>query len=136
MIVILACGKSSSENNTYLSLGSTTSTPTPSTCVYNLCEINSNICRIRLDFTVRHLRFVRPLRHVFFFVVGLWSQSADKLTIHSIPCSWIFYKPTIPQSPSSHLRDYSTCNNARLEFFHNFCSKLWSKWKVPEKWSP
>ena len=28
-----------------------------------------------------------------------------------------FYKPTIPQSPPSHLRDYSTCNNARLEFF-------------------
>jgi hypothetical protein len=25
----------------------------------------------------------------FLFVVGLWSQSADKLTIHSIPCSWI-----------------------------------------------
>jgi hypothetical protein len=25
----------------------------------------------------------------FFFFVGLWSQSADKLTIHSIPCSWI-----------------------------------------------
>jgi hypothetical protein len=27
-----------------------------------------------------------------------------------------FYKPTIPPSPPSHLRDYSTCNNARLEF--------------------
>jgi hypothetical protein len=27
-----------------------------------------------------------------------------------------FYKPTIPQSPPSHLRDNSTCNNARLEF--------------------
>ncbi len=27
-----------------------------------------------------------------------------------------FYKLTIPQSPPSHLQDYSTCNNARLEF--------------------
>ena len=35
-----------------------------------------------------------------------------------------FYKSTIPQSPPFYLRDYSTCNNARLEFFHNFCSKL------------
>ncbi len=26
-----------------------------------------------------------------------------------------FYKPIIPQSPPSHLRDYSTCNNARLD---------------------
>jgi len=48
---------------------------------------------------------------IFFAVVGLWSLSADKLTIHSG-----FYKPTIPQSPPSHLQDYSTCNNARLEF--------------------
>jgi hypothetical protein len=31
-----------------------------------------------------------------------------------------FYKPTIPQSPPSHLRDYSTCNNARLEFSTQF----------------
>jgi hypothetical protein len=38
-----------------------------------------------------------------------------------------FYKPTIPQSPLYHLQDYSTCNNARLEFFPNFCSKLLSK---------
>ena len=27
-----------------------------------------------------------------------------------------FYKPTIPQSPPSHLQDYSTCNNTSLEF--------------------
>jgi hypothetical protein len=27
-----------------------------------------------------------------------------------------FYKPTVPQSPPSHLWDYSTCNNARLDF--------------------
>jgi hypothetical protein len=31
-----------------------------------------------------------------------------------------FYKLTIPQSPPSHLQDNSTCNNARLEFFHKF----------------
>jgi len=59
-----------------------------------------------------------PIQYMFFFVFffELWSQLADQLTIHSIPCSWIFYKQTIPQSPPSHLRDYSTCNNARLEF--------------------
>ncbi len=27
-----------------------------------------------------------------------------------------FYKPSIPQSPPSHLQVYSICNNARLEF--------------------
>ncbi len=45
-----------------------------------------------------------------------------------------FYQPTIPQNLPSHLKDYSTCNNARLEFFNNFCSKSWTKWMVPEKW--
>ncbi len=30
-----------------------------------------------------------------------------------------FYKLIIPQSPPSHLRDYSTCNNARLELRDN-----------------
>ncbi len=35
-----------------------------------------------------------------------------------------FYKPTIPQSPPSHLRDYSTCCNARLEFSAIFASSF------------
>jgi hypothetical protein len=35
-----------------------------------------------------------------------------------------FYKPTIPQSPPSHLRDYSTYNNARLEFSTIFFQAL------------
>ncbi len=30
-----------------------------------------------------------PVKFFFVVVVGLWSQSANKLTIHSIPCSWI-----------------------------------------------
>jgi hypothetical protein len=51
-----------------------------------------------------------------YFFIGLWCHSDDKVTIHSIPFSWIFYKPTISQGPPSHLRDYSTCNNACLEF--------------------
>jgi hypothetical protein len=40
-----------------------------------------------------------------------------------------FYKPTIPQSPPSHLRDYSTCNNARLEFSTIFVPSF-----DPNKW--
>ncbi len=35
-----------------------------------------------------------------------------------------FYKPTIPKSPPSHFRDYSTCKNARLEFSTNFVSRF------------
>ncbi len=38
-----------------------------------------------------------------------------------------FYKPTIPQSQPSHLQDYSTRNNARLEFSTNIvpCFDEW-----------
>jgi len=42
-----------------------------------------------------------------------------------------FYKPTIPQSPPSHLRDYSTCNNAKLEFSAIFVPSF-----DPVKWTP
>jgi len=33
--------------------------------------------------------FVCRIMYLIFLFFGLWSQSADKLTIHSIPCSWI-----------------------------------------------
>ncbi len=56
----------------------------------------------------------------FCFFFGLQSQLAD---IVSIPCTR-FYTLTIPQSPPSHLRDYSTCNNASLEFSRNFVSSF------------
>jgi hypothetical protein len=36
-----------------------------------------------------------------------------------------FYKPTVPQSPPSHLRDCSKCNNARLDFSTIFWSNEW-----------
>ena len=41
-----------------------------------------------------------------------------------------FYKLTIPQSPPSHLRDYSTCKNARLEVFHKFLFQAFD----PNEW--
>jgi hypothetical protein len=51
--------------------------------------------------------------HFIFFDFGLsWLTS-----LHFILCHVAgFYKLTICQSPPSHLRDYSTCNNARLKF--------------------
>lgn len=49
-VVSLSCGGSTAQNCTYLTLTSTTS-PTNRVCKYNLCPANTNICRIRLDFT-------------------------------------------------------------------------------------
>merc|ERR1711899_187676 len=45
----LGCGSSSSENQTYLVQTSVTSLTSP--CTYTICKCNSNICRIRYDFT-------------------------------------------------------------------------------------
>jgi hypothetical protein len=50
--VSLLCGQRSSENCTYLTLGATTTTPSPADCTYTICKCSSNICRIRLDFMV------------------------------------------------------------------------------------
>jgi hypothetical protein len=49
-IIQLTCGQTSSENCTYLVQTSTT-TPDQN-CKYTLCPASSNICRMRLDFTV------------------------------------------------------------------------------------
>ncbi len=54
---------------------------------------------------------------------------------NSIPCGWILQadhssKSTLPFVGLQHMQQY------QVRVFHNFCSKLWSKWMVPEKWSP
>ena len=51
ILVSLDCGKTSSENCTYLVQEATTS-PDDTCCEYTICPSSSNICRIRLDFTV------------------------------------------------------------------------------------
>merc|ERR1711935_354981 len=45
----LACGASSSENQTYLVQSLTTSLTSP--CTYTICKCSTNICRIRFDFS-------------------------------------------------------------------------------------
>jgi hypothetical protein len=51
--------------------------------------------------------------HFFLLDFGfIWLTSLQFIQYHVAG----FYKLTIPQSPPSHLQDYSTCNNARLEF--------------------
>ena len=59
-LVSLACGAMSSENCTYLVQSSVTTTD-PNPCTYTICKCSPNVCRMRLDFTVRknwprHLR--------------------------------------------------------------------------------
>jgi hypothetical protein len=55
----------------------------------------------------------------FFFFFWTLDFGLSQLTsLQFIHCHVAgFYKLTIPQSPPSHLQDYSICNNARLEFF-------------------
>ena len=48
--VVLACGGSTSDNSSYLVQASATSLTSP--CKYTICPCSTNICRIRLDFTV------------------------------------------------------------------------------------
>ena len=75
---------------------------------------NQNILKSwNLLFLLKRLCWVKA-----FF--GLWPQSAQT-SLQFILCQVAgFYESTIPQSPPSHLRDYTTCNNARFEFSTNF----------------
>merc|ERR1712141_467738 len=53
-VITLSCGGSSSENNSYIVQGSTTSAPA-SPCTYSVCPCSTDICRIRYDFTTNVL---------------------------------------------------------------------------------
>ncbi len=77
-------------------------------------SINGLLCINRKLLNVISIFFIF---FYFFFVVvvGLWSQLAKSLQFIQYHVAG-FYKLTIPQSPPSSLRDYRTCNNARLEF--------------------
>ena len=52
------------------------------------------------------------------FFLFLWDFGLSQLTSLQFIQRYVagFYKLTIPQSPPSHLQDYSICKNARLEF--------------------
>ncbi len=63
-----------------------------------------------------HVKLFFAFVDLFFFFWTLVSVSLQFIHCHVAG----FYKPTIPQSPPSHLQDYSICNNAKLEFSTNF----------------
>jgi len=65
---------------------------------------------------------VRVLKNVFFWLdFGLSRLTSLQFILCHVAG---FYKPTIPQSLPSDLRDYSTCKNARLEFSTIFISSF------------
>jgi len=49
-IFSLKCGDVSSQNNTYMIMGSTRTLPINNPCIYKICPMHENICRIRFDF--------------------------------------------------------------------------------------
>ena len=53
IIVALGCGGTTRDNCTYLEQERITSAPEQNPCTYSICRMSSDICRIRLDFTVR-----------------------------------------------------------------------------------
>ena len=85
----------------------------------NTSEVGLKVEGIVFKRTVNNYQFLKelylidhsiPCFFVFFWLdFGLW-QAYIQYNVAR------FYKPTIPQSPPSHLRHYSTFNNARLEF--------------------
>ena len=78
LVEMTSCGGTSSDNNTYLVQSSSTSITSP--CMYKVCPVNANICRIRYDFTVGSFFFIQKPGHMFTFltwlhVLSLWHAS-------------------------------------------------------------
>ncbi len=87
----------------------------------SICRLLWNICRLNSGNLDIDQNLIWPNR----------LNSATPLTsLQFIPYHVAgFYKPTIPQSPLSHLRVYSTCNNVRLEISTIFVPSF-----DPNKW--
>ncbi len=77
--------------------------------IKKLWQINDEVSRVETPDLVHSLITSKS----FFWGFGI-SQLTRLQFIHYHVAR--FYKPTIPQRPPSHLRDYSICNNARLIF--------------------
>ncbi len=81
-----------------------------------------NPCWGRACFVVYSLSLFLPislfLLFFLFFYFLLLDFGLSRLTSLQFIQYYVagFYMPTIPQSPPSYFQDYSTCNNARLEF--------------------
>jgi len=74
-VLELKCGKSSSDNNTYLA----ETTPKTSTgCTYTICPMSSTICRIRYDFTEHTL--ADPVLASASFAYAVASATAGTIT--------------------------------------------------------
>jgi hypothetical protein len=76
-------------------------------------EANGNSTELILPMVTEVTNILPLLTKFFVFFFGLSLLTSLQFIQYRVAG---FYKPTIPQSPPSHLRDYSTCNNARLEF--------------------
>ncbi len=89
--------------------------PTQATPSFICCSI----IRSEIYLAVVDWSQYRKLIYFFFFLLDFGLSRLTSLQFIQYHVAG-FYKPTIPQSPPSHLQDYSICNNARLDFFHNF----------------
>ena len=49
-VFTLACGGTSSQNNTYMTMTSYTVSTDPDPCLYTICKASSDICKLRIDY--------------------------------------------------------------------------------------
>ena len=66
LVEMTSCGGQTSDNITYLVQSSSTSISSP--CMYKVCPLNTNICRIRYDFTVGSFFYVNPKAGPYVYV--------------------------------------------------------------------
>jgi len=84
-IFTLACGGTSSENNTYAIMSSFNVNSDPDPCTYTICKANSNICKLRIDYTSMVIAKPRQLSATTVREDGMYVGhcSTDFLTVTS-----------------------------------------------------
>ena len=87
---------------------------------------------LQVRLTVKSVHLLWQLKNILKPNRRFFCRNLVLVSFHPLLWSWILHANS-PQSPPSLLKDYSICNNARLI---STAPGFWSKWMVPEKWSP
>ena len=69
----MSCGDSASENCTYQAMTSYSTTTDSDPCTYEICRLSADVCKLRIDFSVRISDCDIFISILIYLIVGLFN---------------------------------------------------------------
>ena len=83
LLVSMSCGDSAAENGTYQVMTTYSTTTSADPCTYEICRMSADVCKLRIDFTVRisHCDVEKFDQSIFYFI-------SNSLSMFNVFNSW------------------------------------------------